>query len=75
MDSWIFSCSVHTDRISSLAGNVWVDMFQFFELVIIMRQKDDQDFALLLNRLREGKHTDEDLSILKTFVMNILKLM
>ena len=65
MDSWIFSCSVHTDRISSLAGNVWVDMFQFFEFVIIMRQKDDQDFALLLNGT-EGKHTDEDLSILKT---------
>ncbi|KAJ8043451.1 hypothetical protein HOLleu_10534 [Holothuria leucospilota] len=31
-----------------------------------MRQKDDQKFAELLNRLREGKQTQEDLNLLKT---------
>ena len=37
-----------------------------FELTEIMRQKDDAQFAELLNRIREGKHTEEDLSLLKT---------
>ncbi|KAJ8048036.1 hypothetical protein HOLleu_00195 [Holothuria leucospilota] len=31
-----------------------------------MRQKGDQKFAQLLNRLREGKQTQEDLNLLKT---------
>lgn len=36
-----------------------------FELTQIMRQKDDKSFAELLNRLREGYHTDEDIEELK----------
>lgn len=31
-----------------------------------MRQKDDAAFAELLNRLREGLHTDDDLEVLKS---------
>lgn len=31
-----------------------------------MRQKDDQAFAELLNRLREGLHTEEDLHVLRS---------
>ena len=30
-----------------------------------MRQKDDKEFAQLLNRLREGKHSEDDIAILK----------
>lgn len=36
-----------------LATNLWTDLFKMFELTEIMRQKDDKDFAELLNRLRE----------------------
>ena len=31
-----------------------------------MRQKDNASFAELLNRIREGKHTDKDMRVLKT---------
>ena len=37
-----------------------------FELTEIMRQKDDKDFAELLNRLRERKQTLDDITILKS---------
>ena len=37
---------------SSLARNLWKELFTMYELVDIMRQKDDLDFAHLLNRLR-----------------------
>ncbi|KAH3825335.1 hypothetical protein DPMN_127213 [Dreissena polymorpha] len=31
-----------------------------------MKQKDDMDFALLLNRVRIAKHTDKDIEFLKS---------
>ena len=37
-----------------------------FELTEIMRQRDDASFAELLNCIREGKHTEEDIRVLKT---------
>ena len=36
---------------SSLVRNLWKERFTMYELVDIMRQKDDLDFAHLLNRL------------------------
>lgn len=36
-----------------------------FELTEIMRQKEDGQFAELLNRLREGMHTEIDIAKLK----------
>jgi hypothetical protein len=45
---------------------LWVDHFHFFELKQVMRQKDDQTFAELLNRLREGLHTDDDIQVLRS---------
>ena len=38
---------------SSLARNLWKELFTMYELVDIMRQKGDLDFAHLLNRLRQ----------------------
>ena len=35
-----------------------------FELTEIMRQKDDAPFAEILNRNREGRHTEKDISVL-----------
>ena len=36
-----------------------------FELSEIMRQRESKEFAELLNRLREGKHTKKDIEKLK----------
>ena len=63
MDRWIFSPS-NVDY-GSIASNLWTDNFKLFELTQIMRQKDDKIFAELLNRFREGYHTDQDVEELK----------
>ena len=62
-DAWIFA-SNGTDY-SALAPNLWQTYFTMYELTEIMRQKDDAQFAELLNRIREGKHT-KDLSLLSS---------
>ena len=62
-DAWIFANN--SNDYSSLAPNLWQLHFTMFELTEIMRQKDDAPFAELLNRIREGKHTDEDMRVLK----------
>ena len=49
-----------------LATNLWKEHFTMFDLKEIMRQKDDKPFANLLNRLRRGRHTEEDLAVLRT---------
>ena len=36
-----------------------------------MRQKDDKEFAQLLNGLREGNHSENDISILKQRLLNV----
>lgn len=65
MDSWIFT--QRCDGLQVLGSNLWKDLFSFYELEEIMRQRDDLEFAQLLNRLREGKHLiPEDIDKLKT---------
>ena len=48
-----------------LATNLWEKHFTMYELHEIMRQRESRHFAEILNRLREGKHTDEDIEVLK----------
>ena len=48
-----------------LAMNLWEKHFTMYELHEIMRQRESRHFAEILNRLREGKHTDEDIEVLK----------
>ena len=48
-----------------LEGSEWQKLFRTFQLEKVMRQKDDADFALLLNRVRKGKHTPSDIRILQ----------
>ena len=48
-----------------LATNLWTEYFKIYNLTQIMRQKDDKKFAQLLNRLRTGNHTQNDIKILK----------
>lgn len=62
-DRWIFENAKTCYGV--LASNLWTDFFTLFELTDIMRQKDDRQFAELLNRLREGKHTELDIDCLK----------
>ncbi len=50
---------------AALAPNIWKDYFTCFELTEVMRQKDDQTFCAILNRMREGNHTEEDIRIIK----------
>ena len=55
---------------SSLARNLWKELFTMYELVDIMRQKDDLAFAQLLNRLRLNEMTEEDKQMLQTRVFD-----
>ena len=55
---WIFNDMTH--GASSLSTNLWKDHFEIFELNEIMRQKDDKEFAEMLNRLRVDALTNED---------------
>ena len=68
-DSWIFNNTNH--GYSDLATNIWNEYFTLFELTDIMRQKDDKEFAELLNRLREGNHTQNDIEVLKERILKI----
>ena len=68
-DKWIFENT--NDSYSALATNIWKEYFTLFELREIMRQKDDKDFAELLNRLREGKHNQNDIKVLKERIVKI----
>ena len=65
-DSWIFENSLQ--GYGCLSTNVWQKYFCMYELTEIMRQKDDKHFAELLNRVREGKHTQRDINTLETRV-------
>ena len=67
-DGWIFA-NAFCDY-TSLAPNLWQTHFTMFELTEIMRQKDDRMFAELLNRIREGNQTEEDLTMLKSRSMS-----
>ena len=48
-----------------LATNQLQTYFEMYELAQIMTQKEDKLFAELLIRLREGKHSEADIDILK----------
>ena len=72
MDGFIFndlsqSCS-QVEQYSALAPNLWKSHFAMFELSTIMRQQDSRVFAELLNRVREGHHTEYDVELLHSRV-------
>ena len=59
MDSYIFQ-TPKSDYMP-LAINLWEEHFKMTELNVIMRQRENKNFAEILNRLREGVHTEEDI--------------
>ena len=64
MDRYIFK-DLDNSEYGVLAPNLWQDNFRMFELQEIMRQKDSKVFAEILNGLREGKHTKDDILKIK----------
>lgn len=59
------------DQYGPLVPNFWRDNFLLYELQEIMRQRGARRFAELLNRLREGNHTAEDIALLKTRLLSL----
>lgn len=64
MDGYIFK-DLDNSEYSILAPNLWQKHFKMFELHEIMRQRESKLFAEILNRLREGIHTIDDILKLK----------
>ena len=58
-DSYIFN-DIQNSEYSILVPNLWKKYFKMFELDEIMRQRESKVFAEILNRLREGKQTEDD---------------
>ena len=65
MDGYIFNDVESLSSYNILAPNLWKRYFRMFELDEIMRQRESKEFAEILNRFREGKHTSSDLQKLK----------
>ena len=65
MDGYIFNDVQCLSSYNILAPNLWKIYLRMFELDEIMRQRESKEFAHILNRLREGKHTSSDLKKLK----------
>ncbi|XP_070537053.1 uncharacterized protein [Ptychodera flava] len=63
-DGWIFNDLQHD--YGPLAVNIWKDLFKMFELTDIMRQKDDQNFAKLLNRILQQTR---EISVMYTMLL------
>ncbi|PFX25073.1 ATP-dependent DNA helicase PIF1 [Stylophora pistillata] len=68
-DKWIFENS--QTGYDALASNICAEYVTFLELTEIMRKKDDKEFAELVNRFRVGKHSRNDIALLKQRFLNI----
>ena len=55
----------YKNNYAPLATNLWTEYFKIFELNEIIRQKEDKKFAQLLNRLRTGNQSQNDITTLK----------
>ena len=49
----------------ALAGSLWTNLFQIYELTAIVRQKGDPHFAQILSRVRLGETSEADKTALK----------
>ena len=58
--------------IDHLKGCNW-DLFKFYEFTEIVRQSGDPEFASILSRIREGKHTKDDELAIETNSPDISK--
>ncbi|WAR27348.1 LOW QUALITY PROTEIN: PIF1-like protein [Mya arenaria] len=63
--------SLPSDPMASIYGSLWTNQFQIVELTEIQRQKNDVVFAELLNRVRVGSHTEEDIKLLQSRIVPV----
>ena len=63
-DGYVFN-AIQNSEYSILSPNLWKKYFTMYELDEIMRQRESKIFAEILNRLREGKHTADDIAKIK----------
>ncbi|XP_061186300.1 uncharacterized protein LOC133194338 [Saccostrea echinata] len=67
-DSWIFE-NLKEDY-GPLATNLWTENFKVSQLNQKMRQSESEEFASVLNRIRECKYTEKDIAVLKERKLN-----
>ena len=68
LDAWIF---VNIGDLKHFQDNLFLHNFAIHELKEIMRQKDDVEFATLLNKIRENKKKHKiDLSLIESRVVD-----
>ena len=60
MDRYILK-DLDNSEYGILAPNLWQEHLKMFELKTLMRQRKSEEFAENFNRLREGKHTRDDI--------------
>ena len=68
-DGYVFN-DIQNSEYSMLSPNLWKKYFTMYELDEIMRQRRSKIFAEILNRLREGKHTADDIAKIKERCVN-----
>lgn len=68
-DGWIFT-PFKGGIYSPLVGNPLWELFYYYELTQIMRQKNDLDFANALNNLGNGTLTNHDINIFMSRIRN-----
>ena len=61
-----FVFSVTKLQSKRLASHLWKDCFQIVELTENVRQQKDSSFSDLLNRVRVGKQTEQDIKLLES---------
>ena len=69
MDGYIFK-DIDNSEYSILAPNLWQKHFKMFELHEIMRQRESKVSAEILNILRDGIHTSDDIEKLKETIID-----
>ena len=68
-DGYVFN-DIQGSEYSILSPNLWKKYFTMYELNEIMRQCESKIFAEILNRLQEGKHTENDIAKIKERCVN-----
>ncbi|CAF2615091.1 unnamed protein product [Rotaria sp. Silwood2] len=66
-DKYIFQFN---NSYNALVDNPLWSLFELFELTEIMRQKDDQIFAIALSNIAKGMMTLEDINLLKSRIVS-----
>ncbi|XP_078621306.1 uncharacterized protein LOC144887780 [Branchiostoma floridae x Branchiostoma japonicum] len=59
-----------TDSYAKLHGSLWEENFTMMELTECVRQREDQDFAQLLLRMRTAECTEDDITVLKSRIIS-----